>query len=90
MLKHAGFYTTLEARNIFQGKIAARYLDSYCTQHSNANEIIPDILIHNYKDDRGSSRAAFLPDIIDLKTLRVDKLIRMKYYTQQESMEGKQ
>ena len=73
MLKHAGFYTTLEARNIFQGRIAARYLHPYCTQHSNANEIIPDILIHNYKDDSGSSRATCLPAIIDLKTLRVDK-----------------
>ncbi len=73
MLKFVGFYTTLEARNMFQGKIAARYLDSYCTQHSGANIIIPDILIHNYKDGSGSSRTACISDIIDLKTLQVDK-----------------
>lgn len=57
MLKHAGFYMTPEARNMFQGKVA---------QHSTANEIIPDILIHN-------NITACLPAIIDLKTLRVDK-----------------
>lgn len=74
MLKHAGFYTTLEARNMFQGKIDARYLDSYCTQHSSVNAIIPDILIHNYKNaNDGNSRTACLPAIIDVKTLRVDK-----------------
>ncbi len=73
MLKNAGFYTTLEARNMFQGKIDARYLESYCTQHSSVNTIIPDILIHNYKDASGNNRNACMPAIIDVKTLRVDK-----------------
>ena len=37
------------------------------------NEIIPDILIHNYKEDDGKHRTACTPAIIDLKTIRVDK-----------------
>ena len=52
---------------MFQGKISAIYLDSHCTQHSTQNEIIPDILIHNY------SRTACPPAIIDLQILQVDK-----------------
>ena len=58
---------------MFQGKIDASYLDGYCNEHTNVNAIIPDILIHNYKDDKGISRTACLPAIIYVKTLRVDK-----------------
>ena len=59
---------------MFRGKIDhAKYLvDSYCTLHSSVNTIIPDILIHNYKDADGSNRTACLPATIDVKALRVD------------------
>ena len=58
---------------MFQRKIPTRYLNAYCTHHSTMNEIIPDILIHNYKEDDGKHRTACTPAIIDLKTIRVDK-----------------
>ena len=79
ILKNAGFYTTLEARNIFQGKVNAAVLDGYCSQPNTSDSVIPDILIHNYKDDKGTSRTACMPALLDVKTLRVDK--RASYYT---------
>ena len=58
----------------FHGKIDGRYLESYCAQHSSVDAIIPNILIHNYKDASGNNRnACSMPAIIDVKTLRVDK-----------------
>ena len=53
-----------------QGKVDAFYLEYI--EHTNVNAIIPDTLIHNYKDDKGSSRPACLPAIINVKTRWVD------------------
>ena len=57
----------------------AAVLGGYCSQPNTSDSVIPDILIHNYMDDKGTSRTGCIPVILDVKTLRVYE--RASYYT---------
>ena len=72
VFKQAGFATTVEAPNIFHGKVPSDFIDRYLNLHQKKDAIIPDILVHNHHTDINSTRARNMEAIFDMKTLRID------------------
>mmetsp|Transcript_5394 Transcript_5394/g.5918 ORF Transcript_5394/g.5918 Transcript_5394/m.5918 type:complete len:374 (-) Transcript_5394:71-1192(-) len=73
IFKKAGFVTTLEAANMFHGKVPNNILKEYVRKFRHKDAVIPDILIHNYSPDVNASGASTMQAIFDVKTIRVDK-----------------
>ena len=73
IFRQAGFATTVEAPNIFHGKVPADCIDRYLNLHRRKDAIIPDILVHNHPSDNNAAGARNMEAIFDIKTLRIDK-----------------
>ena len=65
--------TTVEAPNIYHGKVPADCIKRYLNLHHLEDAIILDILVHNHPSDTNSVGARNMKAIFDIKTLRIDK-----------------
>ncbi len=73
IMRKAGFYTQMEARNIFHGLVEWEYLKEYLKEQVQKDAIIPDILVHNYPGDNNAHGNATVAAMFDIKTVRIDK-----------------
>jgi len=70
---HTGLSTNIEKSNIFDDKISGEGLEQYLNHHSTRDEIISNLLIHDFPANANGSGSRNMAVIVDVKMLQIDK-----------------